>query len=154
MTPPVAWRLLGVLAVAVVLASPAPAGAAGVGYFHTSGSRILDANNEPVRIAGVNWFGFETASYVPHGLWTRDYRSMLDQIKAEGFNTIRLPYSNQMLDPGSTPNGIDFSGGKNSDLQGLTPVAVMDKIVAAAGERGLKVILDRHRPDAGSQSAL
>jgi endoglucanase len=146
----------GILAamLACGLAAPATAGAAGTGYFHTSGPRILDADNQPVRIAGVNWFGFETANYVPHGLWTRDYRSMLDQIKAEGFNTLRLPYSNQMFDAGSTPNGIDFSGGKNADLQGLTPVQVLDKIIAAAGARGLKVILDRHRPDAGSQSAL
>ena len=143
------------MAVAAALACPAPAGAAGTtGYFHTSGSRILDADNQPVRIAGVNWFGFETANYVVHGLWTRDYRSMLDQIKAEGFNAIRLPYSNEMLDPGSTPNGIDFSGGKNADLQGLKPVQVLDRIVSAAGARGLKVILDRHRPDADSQSEL
>ena len=25
-------------------------------------------------IQGVNWFGFETSNYVPHGLWSRDYR--------------------------------------------------------------------------------
>lgn len=30
----------------------------------------------------------------------------------------------------------------------------MDRIVAYAGQDGLKVILDRHRPDAGAQSAL
>ena len=30
----------------------------------------------------------------------------------------------------------------------------MDKIIGYAGSIGLKVILDRHRPDAGSQSAL
>src|SRR5215218_8604986 len=147
------WGLVVALIVGTVIA-PGRADAAGTGYFHTSGPRILDANNEPVRIAGVNWFGFETANYVPHGLWTRDYRSMLDQIKAEGFNTVRLPYSNQMFDPGSMPNSIDFSGGKNADLQGLTPVQVMDRIVAYAGTVGLKVILDRHRPDSGSQSAL
>jgi hypothetical protein len=48
-------RLLSVAALAMVLAVPATAGAAGRGYFHTSGSRILDADNQPVRIAGVNW---------------------------------------------------------------------------------------------------
>ena len=30
----------------------------------------------------------------------------------------------------------------------------MDKIVGYAGPIGLRVILDRHRPDAGAQSAL
>jgi endoglucanase len=147
-------RIIATVVAGVVLACPGAAQAAGTGYFHTSGSRILDSQNQPVRIAGVNWFGFETGNYVVHGLWTRDYRSMLEQIKREGFNTLRLPYSNQMLDAGSMPNGIDFSGGKNADLQGLTPIQVMDKLIAYSGSIGLKVILDRHRPDSGSQSAL
>jgi endoglucanase len=77
--------------VGALLAWPAAAGAAAPGYLHTDGNRILDADNRPVRIAGVNWFGFETANYTVHGLWTRDYRSMLDQIKREGYNTLRLP---------------------------------------------------------------
>ena len=77
---------------------------------------------------------------------------MLDQIKAQGYNTIRLPYSNQLFDAGSTPNGIDFA--KNPDLAGLTGVQIMDKIVAYAGQIGLRILLDRHRPDAGGQSEL
>ena len=128
------------------------AAAAGTGYWHTSGSQILDSNNQPVRISGVNWFGFETANYVPHGLWTRGYQDMLNQIKNLGYNTVRLPYCNQMFDAGSTPNGIDYN--KNADLQGLSPVQIMDKIVNYSGQIGLRVILDRHRPDSGGQSAL
>jgi endoglucanase len=127
---------------------------AGAGYWHTNGNQILDANHQPVRIAGVNWFGMETANYAPHGLWTRDYKSMLDQIRAQGYNTLRLPYSNQLFDAGSTPNGIDFANGKNADLQGLNGLQIMDKLIAYAGHIGLRVILDRHRPDAGGQAAL
>jgi len=59
---------------------PAPATSAlavGGGYWHTSGRQILDASNNPVRIAGINWFGFETSNYVVHGLWSRDYRQVL-----------------------------------------------------------------------------
>src|SRR5688572_11283580 len=33
---------------------------AGAGYWRTSGRQILDANGQSVRIAGINWFGFET----------------------------------------------------------------------------------------------
>src|SRR5262249_9487838 len=131
---------------------PSTVAAAGTGYWHTSGNQILDANNQPVRIAGINWFGMETANYAPHGLWTRGYKDMLDQIKANGYNTIRLPYANQLFDAGSTPNGIDFN--KNPDLQGLTGIQIMDKIVAYSGQIGLRIFLDRHRPDSGSQSAL
>ncbi len=133
-------------------AAAAPA-AAGAGYWHTSGRQILDSNNQPVRIAGVNWFGFETSNDVVHGLWSRDYKSMMDQMKSLGYNTIRLPYSDDILKPGTMPNSINFYQ-MNTDLQGLTSLQVMDKIVAYAGSIGLRVILDRHRPDASGQSAL
>nr|WP_225845876.1 cellulase family glycosylhydrolase [Streptomyces sp. HPF1205] len=127
--------------------------AAGTGYWHTSGRDILDSNNQPVRIAGVNWFGFETSNDVVHGLWSRDYKSMMDQMKSLGYNTIRLPYSDDIFKPGTMPNSINFYG-MNTDLQGLTSLQVMDKIVDYAGSIGLRIILDRHRPDAGGQSAL
>lgn len=55
---------------------------------------------------------------------------------------------------GSTPNGIAFDSGKNADLVGLSSFQVMDKIVAYAGTTGLRIILDRHRPDSGAQSEL
>ncbi|MBO0797568.1 MAG: glycoside hydrolase family 5 protein, partial [Blastocatellia bacterium] len=132
--------------------SKARAAFAGAGYWHTSGNQILDANNQPVKIAGVNWFGFETNLYVPHGLFTRNYQDMLDQMKSLGFNAIRLPYCNQMFDAGSTPNGIDFN--MNPDLQGLNSLQIMDKIIAYCGQIGLRIILDRHRPDSNAQSAL
>lgn len=122
------------------------------GYWRTQGSQILDSANQPVRIAGVNWFGMETGNYAPHGLWTRGYKSMLDQIKSLGYNSIRLPYSNQLFDAGSEPNSIDLS--KNAELAGLSGLQIMDKIVAYAGQIGLRIILDRHRPDSGGQSEL
>lgn len=127
---------------------------AGAGYWHTSGRQILDASGQPVRIAGINWFGFETGNYVVHGLWSRDYKSMIDQMKSLGYNTIRIPYSDDIFKSGTVPNSIDFSSGKNADLQGLGSLGVLDKLVSYAGRDGLKVILDRHRPDAGGQSAL
>ena len=88
----------------------------------------------------------------PHGLDVRSYGSMLDQMAALGFNTIRLPYSNQLFDAGSAPTGINYA--LNPDLRGLRGLALLDKIVAGAGQRGLKVILDQHRPDAYAQSDL
>ncbi len=124
----------------------------GSGYWHTDGTQILDSNNQPVRIAGINWFGMETSSYAPHGLWSRNYKDMLNQVRSLGYNTLRLPYSNQLFDAGSTPNGIDFN--LNPDLKGLTGLQIMDKIIGYASQIGLRVILDQHRPDSGGQSAL
>lgn len=144
--------MLATLLATTFFTNQIPTQAAGAGYWHTQGSQILDSNNLPVRIAGVNWFGFETSNFAPHGLWVRNYKDMLDQIKQQGANTIRLPYSNQLFDPGSTPNGIDAA--KNPDLVGLNGLQVMDKIVNYAGQIGLRIILDRHRPDASAQSAL
>ncbi len=118
------------------------------GYFHTSGNQILDSANQPVRIAGVNWFGMESDTFAPHGLWTRSYKSMMDQMKAEGFNTIRLPFSNQAFDAGSTPNGIDFY--QNPDLQGLSALGILDAVVDYAGQIGLRIMLDHHRSEAGA----
>ncbi len=119
---------------------------------HTCGSRILDANGNPARITGVSWFGMETGTYAPHGLWTRNWRAMLDQIAALGFNTVRLPYSNEAIAPGRMPQGINYD--VNPDLAGKTSLELMDILMQGASDRGLKVILDRHRPTAAGQSEL
>jgi endoglucanase len=122
------------------------------GYLHTQGSQIVDSNGQAVRLTGLSWFGMETANYAPHGLWVRSLDSMLDQIAGLGYNMIRLPFCSQLFDPGSTPNGVDAV--KNPALVGLTGFELMDAVVAGAGARGLRVLLDRHRPDADAQSAL
>ena len=82
-----------------------PAAPHGMGPLHTAGAKLLDANGLEVRITGVNWFGLETDTFAPHGLWARNYGEMLDQIAAAGFNTVRLPYSNQLFDAASVPTG-------------------------------------------------
>jgi endoglucanase len=122
------------------------------GPLHTSGGNILDANDQVVHLTGISWFGFETQTFAPHGLDVRSWQSMLDQIALSGFNTIRLPYSNQLFDAGSVPTKINYA--LNPDLKGLSGLALMDKIIQGAGQRGLKVILDQHRPDAYAQSDL
>jgi aryl-phospho-beta-D-glucosidase BglC (GH1 family) len=118
------------------------------GFLSTRGNQIVDAAGTPVKIAGVNWFGMESANYAPHGLWTRGYKDMMDQMKAEGFNAIRLPYADEALDAGRKPTGIDFA--KNPDLVGLSPIQVLDRIVDYAGQIGLRIILDHHRNSAGA----
>lgn len=122
------------------------------GYLHTRGRELVDEDGHVVRLTGLSWFGMETSNYAPHGLWTRSLESMLDQVVALGYNMLRLPFCTQMLDPGVVPTGIDFS--KNPGLQGLSGVTLLDAIVDAAGARGLRVVLDRHRPDSNAQSEL
>ncbi len=124
------------------------------GYLHTDGARLVNAAGQEVRITGINWFGLETCAFTPHGLWIRNWRDLMLQIKALGFNTIRLPFSNQLLDPGTTPDPRTIDYRLNPDLKGLSGLQIMDKIVAEAKVLGLKVILDQHRPDCGAQSPL
>ncbi|MDR3632783.1 MAG: cellulase family glycosylhydrolase [Isosphaeraceae bacterium] len=119
-----------------------PTGQAAPDSFHTAGNQIVDVNGTPVKIAGVNWFGFETSTYVADGLWARSYQSMMDQMKQLGFNTIRLPFSNAIFNPANVPNSINYN--LNPDLQGLTSLQILDKIVAYAGQIGLRIILDHH----------
>ncbi len=118
------------------------------GFLRTAGNQILDSQGKTVQISGVNWFGMESTTQAPHGLWTRSYKEMINEMAGLGFNTIRLPYSSELLHTTAAPNGIDFS--KNADLQGLSGVQVMDAIIAYAGQKGMRVILDHHRSGAGA----
>ncbi|HLW03464.1 MAG TPA: glycoside hydrolase family 5 protein [Ktedonobacterales bacterium] len=123
------------------------------GFLRSSRGRLVNAACQEVQLTGVNWFGMETSSFAPHGLDVRNWQAMLDQMVEAGFNTIRLPFSNQFLDdPTALPQGINYQ--LNPDLRGLRGLSLLDKIVEGARERGLKIILDRHRPTADGQSDL
>jgi endoglucanase len=139
----------------LIVAACSGASAQGTGYWHTSGNQILDLNGQTVRIAGINWYGFETTDEVVHGLWAQDYHTILNAIKNHGYNTIRLPYSNQMAENPIVPSQISFANGSgaiNTDLKGLNALQVMDKVISAAGALGLRVILDNHRSEAGNSA--
>jgi endoglucanase len=94
----------------------------------------------------------ETSAFAPIGLTARTLDDMLDQIVAAGFNTLRLPYSNQLLDSTIKPMSINFA--LNPNLKGINGLGLLDAIVNGARRRGLRVILDRHRPSADAQSEL
>lgn len=110
----------------------------------TRGTQIIDRAGQPVLLRGVNWFGIETEMHAPHGLWRRDYKAMLSQIKRLGYNVIRLPYSIESL-RASQITGVDFNIGSNRDLQGKTPLEAMDIVIQAAEQEGLMILLDSHR---------
>lgn len=123
-------------------------------YLHRDGNRLLDDRGQTVRLTGVNWFGFETSNLAPHGLWSRDWMGMLLQVKAMGFNCIRLPYCDRMLEPGAMPASISAMGSDpfrgiqngpiNQELTGKTSLEILDIIIQGCGQLGLKVILDNH----------
>ena len=137
---------------ALLLAFITPrASAQGTGYWHTSGNKILDSSGTEVRIAGINWYGAETPDYLVHGLWAQDYHTVLNNIKSLGYNVIRIPFSNQLVESNPVPTNYSnyVNGPVNQALVGQTALADLDTIIAYAGSIGLRVILDNHRSEAG-----
>ena len=126
------------------------------GFWSATGSRIVSSTGATVRIAGVNWSGFETTNMVPGGLKVQDYRTILRGIHAAGYNTIRIPFSNQMVESPIVPANVAFEDAAgqpiNSDLVDLDSMQILDRIIDAARQIGLKVILDNHRSEAGSSA--
>ena len=118
------------------------------GWYSTSGNQIVDSTGETVRLKAVNWFGMEGYLGVPDGLYARNWQDMMEQMKEVGFDTIRLPFSLQNIQPGAMPNNIVYS--LNPDLQGLSNLQVLDRIVDYAGDLGMKIILDCHRSSSGA----
>jgi endoglucanase len=131
---------------AVTAAANAPSG-----YWHTSGNQILDANNKPVRMASINWYGLEQQVAVPSGLLVQDYHTILQTMVDLGYNTIRIPFSNQVVETPAVPQSL-WTASINQDLAGLNSMQILDRVVATAGALGLHVILDNHRSDAGNSA--
>ena len=127
-------------------------GGTGTGYLHTNGNKIVDSTGATVRLTGINWFGMETDNKTFHGLWSSNpWRGQLDTMAWLGYNTLRVPVLDDALKPGATATGINTY--INPDLVGLSPLQILDKVIDYAGSKGMRVILDRHRPTAAGQIA-
>ena len=126
-------------------------------WLSTDGNKLVDSDGKQVILAGVNWFGFETQNFFPHGIWSRDMKSVLQQAKEMGFNSFRIPWCNRMLDtdvtidmgPNSYPNGngdpttgVKFNNLEEKDI--TKPIELLDVIVKWCQENDMKIILDNH----------
>ena len=124
-------------------------------YLHAVGGHLEDARGRPFSIRAINWSGLETSQQSLGGLETEDYGSILVRIKADGFNVIRLPFSNEMVEnplPFSTRPLADGKYQANQDLIGLSSLEILDRIVDKAASLDLRIILDNHRSEAGSSA--
>ena len=144
-------RIVWVLACMLVLfilpfGSTVPAVAASGGW-STNGAKILDPTGMEFIISGVNWFGFETRDAVGHGLWAQDYTFLLNTIKQDGFNTVRLPYSDEMWRTNPVPRAGACAECKNKHSRDI-----MALLLNYGGSIGLHFILDNHRSNAGNSA--
>lgn len=111
------------------------------------GRYIVDAHGHRVRLAGVNWYGASEDAGVPAGLDCAHRNALAELIAAQGFNSVRLPFSVWMTR--QTAPVEDMYLLQNPDLRGSTPLQVYDACVKALTEQGLIVIPNCHLLDYG-----
>ncbi len=119
--------------------------------FYVDAGQIHDDQGQVIELHGVNWFGFETANHVPHGLWARNVKDMIVQIKSLGINAVRLPLAPNAIH-GVPVNSVDY--GLNPELNNKNSLQVLDYIVDALDKAGMYILLDHHRPDDNAISEL
>jgi aryl-phospho-beta-D-glucosidase BglC (GH1 family) len=108
----------------------------------TRGRYVVDAAGNRFKLASVNWYGASDTRKVAGGLDTAPLASIVTAIRALGFNSVRLPFSNLML---HDSNPVDHRAvAANPQLDGLTPLEVYDRVVAALTNQGIVVIVNNH----------
>ena len=109
---------------------------------HTTSRWIVDANGTRFKLASVNWYGAEELDHVAAGLDVRDVSDIARSIRAMGFNSVRLPFSNELVELDPIPDPARLSA--NPQLQGKHALAILDAVIDAIAHEGLVVILDNH----------
>ncbi|MFD8717545.1 glycoside hydrolase family 5 protein [Streptomyces sp. NPDC059629] len=144
--------------------APAPVAAAGGTWqppLSTRGRYIVDADGNRFRLKAANWDGAQGSwtgsgsitdpaehhagqdSYgIPLGLDRATLPQLLADFHALGINSIRLPFSNEMIH--TTTPVPDAAVAANPRLRGKTPLEVYDAVVAALTKDGFAVILNNH----------
>lgn len=114
---------------------------------HTSGRYILDANDCRFKLLSVNWYGGSDKLFVPGGLDVRARIDIAQLICSLGFNSVRMPYSDEMIvrNPIIAPALL----AANPDLIGMRALDVFAAVVAACTNSGLAVIINNHITQAG-----
>jgi hypothetical protein len=79
---------------------------------------------------------------MPLGLQYVPINQILDSFEELGINTIRFPFSNQMLH--DTTPVQDAWVAANTQFRGMTPLQVYDGVIKALTDRGFAVIVNNH----------
>lgn len=114
---------------------------------YTAANNKIYKNGVLTSFRGINWFGFETGTYAPHGLWSRNWKEIINQIKNLGFNAVRIPFCPKSIQ-GILPNSINYA--KNPDLSNLSSLQILDKIVEELNNQKISILLDHHTIDCSS----
>ncbi|KAK6536941.1 hypothetical protein TWF281_001148 [Arthrobotrys megalospora] len=80
----------------------------------TRGRNIIDSSGEKVKLMSINWYGASDEDFVPGGLDVRHRKEIAATIREMGFNSVRLPYSDELVL--TNPDVPEKFWSKNSDL--------------------------------------
>lgn len=113
------------------------------GWYIRNGRIYDDYSPGAYRIKGMNWYGMEIANRVVEGLWVRDLPDYIQQIRQEGFNTLRIPFALEGVLTGSYGNPLpaDLVSACASCPLNATTWDILDMIFNS----GMNIILDMHR---------
>ncbi|WP_295683991.1 cellulase family glycosylhydrolase [uncultured Nevskia sp.] len=114
------------------------------GYF-TQGGKLYDPAGQEFQVRGISHYGFNADILQPQFLWAMGWKEQIAQIKALGFNAVRLPFVPDTLYNTTPVDQLSYvDPGRNPELLGKTPLQVMDLWMAEADRQGLYVMLDFH----------
>lgn len=108
----------------------------------TKGRDIVDSENRRFKLSSVNWYGGSDELFVPGGLDVQHRNVIAQTIRQLGFNSVRLPYSDEMVM--SNPPILPHLLLANPDLMGLRALDVFEAVVTALTEAGIAVIVNNH----------
>lgn len=113
----------------------------------TTGRYIVDATARRFKLLAVNWYGGSDELFVPGGLEVRPRTDIANLIRSLGFNSVRLPYSDEMVvrNPIVAPSLL----AANPDLIGMHALDIFVAVVEACTDAGLAVVINDHITQAG-----
>ena len=108
----------------------------------TQGRDVVDATGRRFKLASVNWYGGSDILFIPSGLDVRHRSDIARTIRRLGFNSVRLPYSDELVieDP---PVPADLLSA-NPDLVGSSALDVFEAVCRALTAEGVAVIVNNH----------
>ena len=107
-----------------------------------SGRYIFDANGTRVKLASINWYGASDEFNITGGLDIRHRSEIAATIRRLGFNSVRLPYSDEMVMTNPLIPSKHLIA--NPDLHGKRALDVYEAVVTTLSEAGIAVIVNNH----------
>lgn len=108
----------------------------------TKGRSIVDANGRRFKLASVNWYGASDELFVVGGLNIQHRSVIADTIKRLGFNSVRLPYADELVK--ANPKVADRMLSANPDLIGMHALDVFHAVTKSLTDAGIAVIINNH----------